>query len=285
MLLRPDSPLNQPADLPLNPAIIAHRLSRLGLNKRLVDYVLTRTERDEWALVRGILEMNRGEARKAAELFLEAYNLNPQRNDAAFWLCEMASESLARDPDPGPPLSPIIAQLTEPEATVLKACIALNRDDFAAIARLEEPLSRVSPEKSCYGRSLRCRAGWRAGSTRAPNREKLAAEAVLLADQASAITPGTINMTMRLNAVAMLRNAPAIMETALQILMNLKESTFDSAAKFLTEGGGAHVILTQLEKLRGNPEVDQHRLQDIITNYEEWIRAIQPKNSGGKPAG
>ncbi len=225
--------------------------------------------------MRGVIEMDHGNGEQAAALFLQAVQLDPRLIDAAFDLCVMAASSLAEDPRPGPPLEGIIAKLPQPEATVLRASIALERDDFATIAALDEALARVSPEKACFGRAVRCRAAWRAGSTRAPNRQQLAAEAIPLADQAYGVSLSTMVLAMRLNACVMLRDAPAIMETALQILMNLEESTFDSSVKFLTEGDGARVILTQLERLRGNPQIDQARLKSVIGRYEDWIRASQ----------
>src|SRR5690606_13616191 len=125
---------------------------------------------------------------QAMNAYWQAWKTDPSLVDAAWWLCELNVRQIADGTAPREVLD-VMESLPQPEAAVIEAAVALQRDDFAALLRLEPLLASVDSDTSCYGMALNCRCAWRAAATGAANHRELAQEAIDLADRCLAILP------------------------------------------------------------------------------------------------
>ena len=206
----------------------------------------------------------------------EVLNEDPDRVEAAYQLCELHVRHLAEG-KAADAVWEVLAGLPEPEMTVMKAAIALHRQDFATIRRLETPLSQVSPESSCFGMAVNCRCAWRAAANDSPHRVRLAREAIALADQAIAISPKAQTFLMRFNAVTMASDVDGVLETALHVGVKLMRQEQSVTDEFLL-GHGAAVIIPKLERLK-HTDVSQKRLSFVRTIFDEMMLS-----TGGVPS-
>lgn len=277
-LLNPRSALYNPPDLPLRPATIAGRLHATDFDERAAEYRATQPTAAQGHLVEGVLRARLGDDSGAAIGFRKALGDDPSEADAAYLLCELHVRALAGG-TAAADIVETVSNLPQPEATVIQAAIALHRDDFATIQRLDDPLARVSPEASCYGMAVNCRCAWRAAATRSPDRIRLAQEAVVLADRAIAVLPRTQSFLMRFNAVAVLGDPHAVAETALHLGIKLAQVSPDAANEFLTNQG-AQVIIPKLERLKYDSRMDQARLAQVRLLFDDLQSAAYATEDG-----
>ena len=276
-LLNRDSTLYDPPDLPLNPAVIAARLQFRSFEERANDYSRSCPSDAERTLTDGVIKQMTGEKEAATRAFLSVLDEAPGNVEAAYQLCEVNVRALAKR-KASAAVQDVLAGLPEPQATVMKAAIALHRKDFETIRALDTRLSRVSPETTCFGMAVNCRCAWRAAPNDSPERFRLAQEAVVLADQAIAISPRTETLLMRFNAVTMVSDLEGVMETALHLGMKLMRHDQATADDFLYRGMGAVVIVPKLERLRYDNRVNQGRLSFVRALFDDMIAS-----GGGLP--
>ena len=276
-LLNRDSSLYHPADLPINPAVIAARLRFSSFDDRAADYSQSCDTPYERLLTEGVIKRDAGKKSAAQTALLAALAENAEDVEAAYQLCEMNVRELAGGTaDEG--VEEVWERLPEPQATVMTAAVALHRKDFRTIRALDARLASVSPETSSFGMAVNCRCAWRAAPSDSPDRVRLAREAVVLADQAIAISPRTETLLMRFNAVTMVSDLEGVMETALHLGMKLMRHDQATADEFLYRGMGAVVIVPKLERLKYDNRVNQGRLLFVRTIFDEMIAS-----GGGVP--
>jgi predicted membrane-bound spermidine synthase len=269
-LLNHDSTLYVPPDLPINPAVIAARLHFCSFDERAAEYSQSCESFGERSLTDGVIQRANNEKEAAQAAFLAALAENPDDVEAAYQLCEMNVRALAKG-GADAAVEDVLTCLPEPQATVMKAAIALHRDEFKTIRALDAALSRISPETSAFGMAVNCRCAWRAAGSNTPERLRLALEAIELADQAIAISPRTQTFLMRFNAVTMVSDLEGVMETALHLGMKLIQFDQATADDFLYEGQGAAVIVPKLERLKYDRRVDPGRLSFVRAVFDEMM--------------
>jgi spermidine synthase len=259
-ILHRQSSLYDPPDLPVNPAVMAYRLTRARFTERTIDLANAQPQESHRALLLGILRNSQGKGAEAARFLLDSYLRDPSLTDAGFMLCELSRRALV-ELSPPRELQEILQSLPEPESLVMRAVLALERDDFEAVRQLDEELAAVSPERLCYGLAVHCRAGWRAAAVNAPNREQLAREAIALTDQSIAIMPRATTLLMRYNAATMLDDLDAVVETALHIAIKVDVSEPGPRTEQLRQIV-QQVIVPRIQRLRDDPRVNPHRVAE-----------------------
>jgi len=278
----------------IDPGMIVRRLVSKDVVNRANAYADSFRIPSEKAYLKAMIARATGLTDASIQLCEQALEFDPKSKESMFLICQQSLPelrplrqrasisnglNLTESENKAQSASGIVAwayrHLDPQSRAVIDSQLAIQDNDFAAVAKLEPVLARIPSDSLLHIYALQSRAAWRAAPRNSPDAWEHGKQSMEMIDQAMAISPRPEAFSIRMNAAMKADNPDAVLETARQFARILQESSNPSPE-----------ILQQLDQIKlivdrtGNdPRMNGAVVQQVSRFVNEAVSNMKPETA------
>ncbi len=243
------------------PELVVRRMCMQSMWPRAVAYADSFKDPAQKQFLKAVVARSTGRVDDTQRLLRGALSINPDLEDAKYLLCEQYTNEFLQADVPQD-VEHYYGTMAKPQRAVFDASLAMLKDDFATMAKLDPLMASVPVDSLSHVFALYNRAAWRAVPTGDAQQWSRANEAIDLIDRAMTIWIRNSGYMIRMNAAIMADEPHMMLETARQYTSQLVTEA-DNASSRRDAQQHLPVLQKVIARLSSDPRIEKELLSDV----------------------